>query len=84
MRQYVKAAKMKEFGGDWRLWLMRQWTVEEPKLRAIAIIMADQTLTAAQERVARFAEMGGGSRATFMRMQAEWRKLGGNGKDIPA
>lgn len=77
MRTYVKAAEMKRLGGDWRAWLLRRWTSHDPKLALVAQIMADATLQTAEQRVARFAERGGGSRPTYMRKQAEWRKLVG-------
>jgi hypothetical protein len=78
MRFYVRAQKMKEMGGDWQAWLLRQWLGDDPKLALLGQVLADRTLVTAEQRVARFAELGGGSRATYMRKQAEWRQLSGS------
>lgn len=77
MRVYTKAAEMKRLGGDWRARLLRSWTSHDPKLALVAQIMADDTLQSADQRISRFAALGGGSRPTYMRKQAEWRKLMG-------
>lgn len=77
MRTYVIASDLRRSGGDWRGWLLRQWTAEDLSLGKVAEIMNDLSLMTAADRVKRFAEMGGGSRPTFMRKQALWRKLMG-------
>jgi hypothetical protein len=81
MRWYVKAGEMHRLGADWKSWLLRAWLPEDPKLAMVAEILNDPKLQTADQRAKRFGELGGGSRATFMRKQAEWRRLRGlNGR----
>ena len=76
MRVYAHAEKMKQIGGDWRAWLLRKWFGDDVKLAAVAQIMSDPTIKSSDERVKQFSALtGGGSRATFMRKQAEWKRL---------
>jgi hypothetical protein len=75
MRTYGHAENIKAMGGDWRGWLTRKWFADKPKLAMVAQIMADQSLVTANQRVARFAALGGGSKATYMRIQAKLREI---------
>lgn len=79
MRWYVKASEMHRLGADWEGWLIRQWTQQDRLLATVAEVLADATITTAAQRVRRFKELSGGSRATYMRKQAEWRRLRGSG-----
>ena len=77
MRLYEKATELKAAGRDWRGWLLRQWTGGDTGLALVAQIMRDDDLKTSTQRVAAFAERGGGSRAKYMRLQAQLRKLTG-------
>jgi hypothetical protein len=78
MRYYARALSIKSAGGDWKDVLLRYWTHNDIKLQLTAQICDDAALTTAEERVKRFADLGCGSRATFMRKQKEWRDLVGD------
>ena len=78
MRLYAKALDMKSAGGDWKGVLLQYWTQGDVKLRLALQVCENPSLTTAEERVQRFADLGGGSRATFMRKQKELRDLLGD------
>jgi hypothetical protein len=78
IRFYRKAEDLKRVNADWRGWLIKQWVEDEPQLAVVASVLADPSLTTAAQRVKRFAELGGGSRATFMRTQSRYRDLTGS------
>jgi hypothetical protein len=81
MRMYLHAAELKRLGTDWRGWLLRQWTHDDPKLALVAEVLMDPTLKTTEQRVERFRHLGGGSRATYMRSQARWRTLRGDSQN---
>ena len=73
MRWYVKARELKLAGGDWKSWLLAAWALD-PKDEMVMGILRDGRLKTEKQRVARFAELGGGSRDTYMRHQRKVRQ----------
>jgi len=75
MRWYRKADDVYRVGGDWRSLLLCAWHPKDAKLSLVAEILQDEALATSEARVRRFQELGGGSRATFMRKLAKWREV---------
>lgn len=76
-RLYEKALEQRRLGRDWKHWLEQQWISATDKTALIARVMADRGLTDNEERAARFAELGGGSRPTFQRWLNKWKQAQG-------
>lgn len=76
-RDYIIASQRKKLGRDWQTTLLHRWCADE-KLVAYVRTIRDSRLKTSTAREKKFAELGGGSRATYMRAQSRYRELIGN------
>ncbi len=75
LRNYVKAAELKRVGiKNWQDHLLQSCGIN-PKQDAALQVLRDPTLHTLQQRIAKFKELCGGSKATFCRYQQELRDL---------
>jgi len=66
-RIYQRTKDMKTLGNDWRGYLLNTIFSGQPSLRISVTVAIDPTLQTPSDRVERFIQLGGGSRATYYR-----------------
>lgn len=76
MRYYKKSQQLKGVGSDWKSWLLEVWG-EDPKMTLIAKVLNDPSLKNSKAREAKFAELGGGTRNTYMIYQRKYKAAHG-------
>ena len=73
-RDYDIAGQRKALGRDWKRTLLNRWLQDE-KVALYILVASDETLITSAQRERRFAELGGGTRDTYMRAQRRFRQL---------
>ena len=73
-RDYDIAQRRKELGRDWQKTLLNRW-VDDEKVALYIRVSSEHALCTSAQRETRFAELGGGSRDTYMRAQRRYRQL---------
>jgi hypothetical protein len=70
MRHYCKASQLRQAGfGDWRTSLL-QMVYSDARMACVVALQNEPTLHSEKDRVERFAELTGYSRATYFRIKA--------------
>jgi hypothetical protein len=76
MRVIYRAAEQhKKLGRDWRDYLLQQFFRDDKSMRIAATVGLDTSLQTELQRIERFEQLGGGSRATYFRRKQELGQL---------